>query len=42
MDLKEIRCEVVDWIKLAEDRAHWRALTNTIINLGGPYKRGIS
>jgi len=33
MDLKEIWCEDVDWINLAQDREHWRALVNTVMNL---------
>jgi hypothetical protein len=30
---KEVRCEKVDWIHLAEDRVQLLALVNTIINL---------
>jgi hypothetical protein len=33
MDLKEIECDVVDWIYLAQDRDPWRALVNTVMNL---------
>jgi hypothetical protein len=33
MDLGEIGWDVVDWIKLAEDRDQWRALVNTVMNL---------
>jgi hypothetical protein len=29
----KIGCEVVDWIHLAVDRAHWRAVVNTATNL---------
>jgi hypothetical protein len=29
MDLKEIEWEAVDWIKLAQDGDHWRALVDT-------------
>jgi hypothetical protein len=33
MDLGEIGWDVVDWIDLAQDRDHCRALVNTILNL---------
>jgi hypothetical protein len=33
MDLREIRWEGVDWIHLEQDRDHWRALVNTVMNL---------
>jgi hypothetical protein len=29
MDLREIRCEGVYWIHLAQERDQWRALVNT-------------
>jgi hypothetical protein len=32
MDLREIGWGGMDWIDLAQDRDHWRALVNTIIN----------
>jgi hypothetical protein len=31
-DLKETRCEGLDWIHLAEDMDQWRTLVNTIMN----------
>jgi hypothetical protein len=31
MDIKEIGCETVDWIKRAEVRIHWLTLLNTVI-----------
>jgi hypothetical protein len=31
MDTKEIRCEGVNWIELAQDRIQWRALVNTVL-----------
>jgi hypothetical protein len=34
MDFREIRWGDVDWIDLAEDREQWRALVNTVMNLG--------
>jgi hypothetical protein len=33
MDLREIRWDVMDWIELAQDRDHWRALVNTVMKL---------
>jgi hypothetical protein len=32
MDLREIGCDGVDWIDMAEDRDQWRALVNTVLN----------
>jgi hypothetical protein len=32
-DLRESGLEGMDWIDLAEDRAQWRALVKTVINL---------
>jgi hypothetical protein len=36
MDLLEIGLSVVDWIGLAQDRYRWRALVNSVMNLGFP------
>jgi hypothetical protein len=36
MDLLEIGVNVVDWIRLAQDRYRWRALVNWIMNLRVP------
>jgi hypothetical protein len=33
MNLTEIGCDSVDWIKLAQNRDRWRALVNTVMNL---------
>jgi hypothetical protein len=33
MDLQEVRCWGMDWIKLAQDTDKWWALVNAIINL---------
>jgi hypothetical protein len=32
-DIMEIRWEVVDWIRLAQDRDRWRDLVNTVVIL---------
>jgi hypothetical protein len=33
MKVKNIECEDMDWIHLAVDRVHWRALVNTIMDV---------
>jgi hypothetical protein len=33
MDLREIGGGCVEWIHLAQDRDHWRAVVNVVINL---------
>jgi hypothetical protein len=34
MDLREIGWDGMNWIDLAQDRDQWRALLNTVMNLG--------
>jgi hypothetical protein len=34
LDVTEIECEGVDWIRLFEDRDHWRARVNTVLIFG--------
>jgi hypothetical protein len=36
MELREIGCEGVDWIHLAQDRDQWRTLVNTGMNCRVP------
>jgi hypothetical protein len=40
MDLREIGWGGMDWIDLAQDRIHWRALVRTVMNLRIPYYVG--
>jgi hypothetical protein len=39
-DLREIRCDNMDWIDLAQYRDQWRALVNTVMNHWVPENAG--
>jgi hypothetical protein len=36
MDLREIGIDGANWIQLAQDKVHWRACVNTVMNLRVP------
>jgi hypothetical protein len=36
MDLREIRIDGANWTRLPQDRVHWRACVNTVMNLRVP------
>jgi hypothetical protein len=36
MDLREIECDGMDWIDLAEDRDQWTAVVNMVMSLRVP------
>ena len=40
MDLQEVGCGGMDWIKLAKDGEKWGALMKAVMNLHVPYSAG--
>jgi len=36
MDLKEVECESMEWIELAQHRDRWWALVNAVMNIQVP------
>jgi hypothetical protein len=40
MDLQEVGCGSIDWIKLAQDRNKWQALVNAVMNIRAPFNAG--
>jgi hypothetical protein len=36
LDLRETGIDGANWIKLSQDRVHWRAFVNTVMNLPVP------
>jgi len=40
MDLHDVGCGGMDWIKLAQNRDRWRALVSVVMNLRVPQNAG--
>jgi hypothetical protein len=40
LDIRKIGWDEMDWIDLVQDRDHWRALMNTVMNLRVPHNAG--
>jgi hypothetical protein len=42
MNIREIECGSTEWIDLVQNRDHWRAIVNTVMNLRIPKMLGSS
>jgi hypothetical protein len=40
IDLKEVRCERMDWIDVAQEKDRWRTLVNAVMNVRVPQNAG--
>ena len=42
MNLQEVECGDMDWIKLAQDRGRWQEVVNLVVTFGFHKMQGIS
>ena len=36
IDLQEVECVYMEWIRMAQDRDRWRTLVNAVMNIRAP------